>query len=68
MTTQQAILLGAAIVGLSIVGARVIAPYEIAAGVGAGGNPFVWRANAMTGTVEFCRLSFDGNRYSVQCP
>lgn len=44
------------IVGTSIIGARLIAPYEISAVRGADGNPMVFRVNTITGDVESCAL------------
>jgi hypothetical protein len=54
MTPQQAILIGAGIIGASIIAARAMALYEISATRGADGNPMVWPANALTGNLEFC--------------
>jgi hypothetical protein len=68
MTTQQAILIGAVIIGVSIVGARAMAPYEFAPAAGADGNPFIWRANVMTGGVEVCPLIPGSGRVVAQCP
>jgi hypothetical protein len=54
MTSAQATLIGAIVIGLAVVAARVIAPYEIAAGVDGQGNPLLWRINAITGDVQMC--------------
>jgi hypothetical protein len=54
MTPAQATLIGAILIGISIITARVIAPYEIAPGVDGQGNPLLWRANAITGDVQLC--------------
>ena len=54
MTPTQAILIGAILIGISIIAARVVAPYEIATGVDSQGNPLLWRANALTGDVQIC--------------
>ena len=54
MTPTQAILIGATLISLSIVAARVIAPYEVAPGVDAAGNAFLWRTNVVTGDVQTC--------------
>jgi hypothetical protein len=54
MTIQQAILIGAVIVGGSIIAARVIAPYEIASG-----TAVLWRVNTITGTVQLCNFTLD---------
>jgi hypothetical protein len=54
MTIQQAIILGAVIIAVSIIGARVMAPYKMA-----GDTSIVWRINTVTGTVEPCNYSID---------
>jgi hypothetical protein len=54
VTPTYAILIGAVVIGIAIVGARLIAPYQFAAGVDAQGNPFLWRSSAVTGDVQMC--------------
>lgn len=54
MTSPLATVIGVVIIGASIIGARLIAPYEFASGVDATGNPFLWRANVVTGDVQIC--------------
>jgi hypothetical protein len=54
MNAAQAILVGSVIVGLSIIGARVIAPYEVASG-----TAIAWRINTITGAVELCNMSIE---------
>jgi hypothetical protein len=59
MTVQRAILIGSIIIGMSIVGARVIAPYEFTSG-----TALVWRLNTITGVVVPCAVPggvFPGN-------
>jgi|GEM_PF-5032838 len=67
MTVQQAILIGAGIIAASIVVTRAMAPYEFSAGMGADGNPFVWRSNAITGDIQSCRLVLEGGRPIFRC-
>jgi len=52
MSLPYAIIIGATIVAASFLGARSAAPYEIAAGTDANGNPILWRVNSITGHVE----------------
>jgi hypothetical protein len=75
MTSQLAILGAAVIVGLgapvivgaSIIGARVIAPYEISATTGSQ-NPMAWRVNTITGEVDACDFVMKGGpRPVVEC-
>lgn len=49
MTTPWAILAGACVIGASIVIARLIAPYQLAAGAVS-----AWRVNIVTGSVTPC--------------
>src|SRR4051812_8759442 len=67
VTVQHAILLGAVIIGASILGARLLSPYEFQPGPAGGTVPAIWRANVMTGTVEFCPLAFESGRYVLRC-
>jgi hypothetical protein len=55
MTTPTAILIAAAIVGISILGAQFVAPYRIG-----GGADGTWRLNAITGEMVRC--------YAAQIP
>jgi hypothetical protein len=54
MTLTQAILIGSVVISASVLGSRVLAPYEIAPGRNLDGSPIVWRLNVMTGKIEFC--------------
>ena len=49
MTNPQAILIGAGVIALAVLGSRLIAPYQIVSG-----TAVVWRVNALTGKVELC--------------
>jgi hypothetical protein len=57
MTTPHAILIGAAIIALSIIGTQLAMPYRMAAGADG-----TWRVNAMTGDVQICSIAFGGCR------
>jgi hypothetical protein len=78
MTNQLAILLGALIVGFSIVGAQFVSRYEVAAATDGSGNSIIWRANSRTGEIELCAFAepddpFEkivpkaGKRYDLKC-
>jgi hypothetical protein len=54
MTIPQAIIIGAFIVAASVVGSRLVAPYEITSG-----TAIAWRINTITGAVELCNASID---------
>jgi hypothetical protein len=54
MMPTHTILIGAIVIGIAVIAARLIAPYQIARGVDAQGNPFLWRSNAITGDVQMC--------------
>lgn len=54
INTPIAVLIGAGIIGLSIVAATVIAPYRFTSTMAIGGAPIVSRANSITGEVEMC--------------
>jgi hypothetical protein len=49
MTTPQAALISSLIIGASIIGAKLIAPYQLASG-----NVAMWRLNTVTGSVTLC--------------
>ena len=51
---QRSILIGSIIIGVSIVGSNLVAPYQFVGGLDAEQNPFVWRANKVTGVLEIC--------------
>jgi hypothetical protein len=53
LTVQQSILAAAAIVGIALILAKVIAPYEIAPSPTAS----AWRLNRITGDVRRCWAS-----------
>jgi hypothetical protein len=61
MPTSRAILVGAAMIAIALVAARIVAPYEIASGPTA----HVWRVNVITGTIRLCRIDLPD--YSAQC-
>jgi hypothetical protein len=46
MTAPQAVVVGAAIIAAAVVGSRLLAPYEFAAGPGP-----MWRLNTVTGDI-----------------
>lgn len=52
---QLAIIIGAAIIGLCIIVAQVIAPYRLA-----GGTTGAWRINTITGDVRTCSPALPG--------
>ncbi len=54
MTIPQAIVVGSFIVAVSIIVARIIAPYELSSG-----TAVVWRINTITGAVELCNYQTD---------
>lgn len=54
MRSNIAVLAGSFVIGMAIIGARFIAPYQIAAAVDGSGNPAIWRLNVVTGDVRFC--------------
>lgn len=54
MTPAHAILIGSVVIAASVLGARALAPYEIAPGKDLDELPVVWRLNVMTGKIEFC--------------
>ena len=56
MTSAQAIILGSIAIAASVLGARALAPYHIAAGKNLDGSPIVWRLNAITGKIQFCTV------------
>jgi hypothetical protein len=63
--TPSAIVLGAVLITVSVLGAsfgaRFVDRYEISASVDADGNSVVWRINTRTGNVEYCR--FENNSF-----
>jgi hypothetical protein len=59
MTNQLALALGAAIIGLSIVGARLVGRYEISAA----SDSAVWRVDSLTGDVQLCLLTPSDNPF-----
>ena len=56
-TNTAAIIVAAAIIGLSILGARFLDRYRISAVKGADENPTVFRVDAITGAVVLCRFT-----------
>jgi hypothetical protein len=56
MTNQLAIIAGAVIIGLSVVGARFLDRYEISATQGGSGNSVAWRLDKRTGETQLCFL------------
>jgi hypothetical protein len=53
VTVQRAILIGAAIIAVAILGSQLIAPYRLAATPG-----YAYRINAITGTISECDYSY----------
>lgn len=70
MSSVHAILVGAVLIGLSILGARVIAPYQIAMGNAPNGAIAIYRLNTFTGVVDVCGYKIQGMQLSAnpQCP
>ncbi len=60
MTIQQSIVAGAAVIGLSIIAAQLITPYEMASG-----PALVWRVNRITGEVRECVRGIDASQPHV---
>jgi hypothetical protein len=54
MTVQQSIVLAGLIVGMSIIGSRLVAPYQLTSG-----PAFLWRVNTITGQVRECLRGLD---------
>jgi hypothetical protein len=52
MTTPQSILVGATVIGISIVVAQLATPYRI---TNSSASAFAWRVNQITGDVRECR-------------
>jgi hypothetical protein len=63
ITAPQAIILGSIIIAASIIGARVIAPYELASG-----TAIAWRINVVTGAVELCNFRTEVSDPTVSNP
>jgi hypothetical protein len=57
MTNATAVIIAAAIIGLSILGARFLDRYRISALKGADENPAVFRVDTITGAVVLCRFT-----------
>jgi hypothetical protein len=68
MTVQQAILIGAAIIGVSIIASRVIAPYQFSSAMGADGTLLVMRYNTITGDAQICVPVAVKGQAVPQCP
>jgi hypothetical protein len=62
MTNAAAIIIAAAIIGLSILGGCFLDRYRISAVKGADENPTVFRVDAITGAVVLCRFTQLGFR------
>jgi hypothetical protein len=56
MTNQFAVIVGAAIIALTILLGNVSDSYQISAGTDSHGNPFVWRVNVRSGKIQNCYL------------
>lgn len=54
-----AIILGSALIGASIIGARMVDHYQLAAVLDSSGNAFMLRMNTRTGVIENCRWAKD---------
>jgi hypothetical protein len=69
LTTPWAIVLASAILGATIIGARLIAPYQVGVNVGADGTlSIIWRANKITGEIQICRALPVRGGIVVSCP
>ena len=54
MTVQQSIVLAALILGASVIGSRLVAPYQLTSG-----PALLWRVNTITGEVRECLRELD---------
>ena len=52
MTIQQSILVGSIIIALVIIGAKIVAPYQISGFP----NEFEWKLNTVTGQIQVCTI------------
>ncbi len=57
MTIQQSIIAGAAVIGISIIVAQLVTPYQMASG-----PALVWRINRITGEVSECLRGMDSTQ------
>jgi len=57
MTNQLAIIIGALIIGVSVLAAQFLGGYEIAAVGNPAGPPMAWRLNSRNGEIEICSFS-----------
>lgn len=55
MPLSHALVVSATIVAASILGSKLIAPYQVSTAGIIGGYTFVWRVNTITGTVRLCK-------------
>lgn len=63
MSIPNAIIVGSLAIAASIIGARFIAPYQLASG-----TAVVWRVNAITGAVELCNFQVNVDNPAVANP
>ena len=64
MTNQIAMIIGAFVIGLSIVGAQFIDRYAISATSPAGGQSVAFRLNKFTGDTQLCFLAHTQNEFA----
>jgi hypothetical protein len=68
MTVQHAMLVGAAIIGVSIIASRLIAPYQFSSATGADGTLLIMRYNTITGDAQICLPVAEKGHAVPQCP
>lgn len=49
LTLPEAVVIGAVILAMSIIGSKLVAPYQISSG-----PSFLWRLNTITGDIRIC--------------
>jgi hypothetical protein len=62
MSADRAILVGAAIIGIAILGSQLITPYRVAAAPGR-----AYRINTMTGVISMCDYSYANLASGASC-
>jgi hypothetical protein len=62
------IVLAAIVVAGAIVLTQLSPRFQIAAAMGADGNPFVWRTNTRTGEIRACHIEKDPNPFNQFAP
>lgn len=67
ISNEIAILGAGAIIGASILGARLIGHYQLVVGVDSTGALFMMRIDTVGGTIENCRFVRDKSGMGIQC-